>query len=78
VDMAISKAFKIDETKSFRIRLDATNIFNKVFASGELGGTGTRIVFPTNPTTDINSSSFGWMPYKVGGRTFQLMMRVDF
>jgi hypothetical protein len=78
VDMAISKAFKIDETKSFRIRLDATNIFNKVFASGALGSTGTRIVFPTAPTTSINSSSFGWMPYKVGGRTFQLMMRFDF
>ncbi|MEJ2109424.1 MAG: TonB-dependent receptor [Acidobacteriota bacterium] len=78
VDMAISKMFRIDESRSFRLRLDASNVFNKVFASGGLGGTGTRIVFPTSPNTDINSSSFGWMPYKVGGRTFQMMLRFDF
>jgi len=78
MDMSISKRFQLDETKSFGIRLDATNLFNKVFASGGLGGTGTRIVFPTSPSTSINSSNFGQMPFKVGGRTFQMMLRFDF
>jgi hypothetical protein len=77
VDMSISKAFRIDESKRFRIRLDATDIFNKVFASGALGGTGTRIVFPTPPTVGLGAN-FGQMPYKVGGRTFQFMARFDF
>ena len=78
VDMALSKLVQIDETKSFRIRVDMANIFNHPQASGTLGASGTRIVFPTAPTTSINAATFGNMPYKVGGRTFQLMARFDF
>ncbi|HSW38639.1 MAG TPA: TonB-dependent receptor, partial [Acidobacteriota bacterium] len=78
VDLAMSKSIRIDETRSMRIRLDSANVFNKAFASGTLGTAGTRIVFPTAPVTAINSGDFSRMPIKVGGRTFQLMMRFDF
>jgi hypothetical protein len=80
VDMAMAKSFQISESKSFRIRVDAANIFNHVIASGTLGSTGMRIVFPTAPVVNMNSTTtrFGAMPFKVGGRTFQFMARFDF
>lgn len=78
LDMALSKSVQVMEGKSFRIRVDASNILNHPFPSGGLGGTGTRIVFPTNPPTSINSGTFGDFSYKVGGRTFQFMARFDF
>ncbi len=78
VDMAVSKLVQIDETKSLRIRVDMANIFNHPQPSGTLGSTGTRIVFPTAPDVNINGGTFGNMPFKVGGRTFQLMARFDF
>ncbi len=78
VDLALSKLVQIDETKSFRLRVDMSNIFNHAQPSGSLGSSGTRIVFPTAPDVGINSGNFGNMPYKVGGRTFQLMARFDF
>jgi hypothetical protein len=79
VDMAISKSVQIAEGKSFRIRLDASNIFNHPFPSG--GGrtaSGARIVFPTPPAVDITGNTFGDFTQKVGGRTFQFMARFDF
>ena len=78
VDMAIAKSFQITEDKSFRFRVDATNIFNHPFPSGALGVSGTRITFPTPPSVDLNSGTFGAFTYKVGGRTFQFMARLDF
>ena len=78
VDMSIAKAVHIGESKTVRIRLDSTNIFNHPFASGTLGVSGTRIVFPTSPAVSINSGTFGAFTYKVGGRTFQFMARYDF
>jgi hypothetical protein len=78
VDMALSKLIQIDETRSFRVRVDMANIFNHAQASGTLGSSGTRIVFPTAPNVSINTGVFGNMPYKVGGRTFQFMARFDF
>jgi len=78
VDMALSKLVQIDETKSFRLRVDMANIFNHPQPSGGQGFSGTRIVFPTAPATGINGAIFGDMPTKVGGRTFQLMARFDF
>jgi hypothetical protein len=78
VDMALSKLVQITETKSIRLRVDMSNILNHPLASGTLGSSGTRIVFPTAPTTGMNGGVFGSMPYKVGGRTFQVMMRFDF
>jgi hypothetical protein len=80
VDASVSKSIMIDETKSFRLRVDFSNVFNKVQPSGTLGSSGTRIVFPTAPNVSINSTTlnFGAFPYKVGGRTFQFMGRFDF
>jgi hypothetical protein len=78
VDMALSKLVQIDETKSFRLRVDMANIFNHAQASGSTGSSGTRITFPTAPSVGINGGTFGNMPVKVGGRTFQLMARFDF
>jgi hypothetical protein len=85
VDASISKSVSIDEQRSFRLRVDITNIFNHAFASG--GGTlgtggysGTRIVFPVAPNTNINSTTapIGYFSTKVGGRTIQAMARFDF
>ncbi|MEJ2108477.1 MAG: TonB-dependent receptor [Acidobacteriota bacterium] len=78
VDMALSKSVKIMEGKTFRIRVDASNILNHPFPSGTLGSSGTRIVFPTAPSSNINGGTFGAFEYKVGGRTFQFMARLDF
>ena len=78
LDMALSKSVQITEGKSFRIRMDASNILNHPFPSGALGATGTRIVFPTNPSTTLTGGTFGAFEYKVGGRTFQFMARFDF
>jgi hypothetical protein len=68
---------RLSERTSMSIRLDAKNILNNPVASGTLGASGTRIVFPTSPTMAIGTG-FGDMPYKVGGRTFQFMTRLDF
>ena len=78
LDMALSKSVRMTEGTSFKIRIDASNILNHPFASGTLGFTGTRIVFPTPPSTALNSGTFGAFEYKVGGRTFQFMARIDF
>jgi hypothetical protein len=78
VDMSVAKSVRVGEDKSVRIRLDATNIFDHPLASGTLGSSGTRIVFPTPPAININSGTFGAFTYKVGGRTFQFLMRYDF
>jgi hypothetical protein len=80
VDASLSKSIPIDESRSFRLRVDFTNVFNHVQPSGTLGASGTRIVFPTAPFVNMNgtTTNFGAMPYKVGGRTFQFMARFDF
>ncbi|MDM7997409.1 MAG: carboxypeptidase-like regulatory domain-containing protein [Acidobacteriota bacterium] len=79
VDLSLSKAVSIDESRSFRFRVDITNAFNHPFASGTLGASGTRIKFPTAPSMNINGSTpIGQYTYKVGGRTVQAMVRFDF
>jgi hypothetical protein len=81
VDMSLSKSVAISESKSFRLRADITNVFNHPFASGALGGSGTRIVYPTAPSMTMASGTtnpLGLFSYKVGGRTFQAMARFDF
>ena len=79
VDTSLSKSVDIREGVSFRLRVDITNIFNHPFASGALGFSGTRIVFPTAPSMNINGGTpIGQYTYKVGGRTIQAMARIDF
>jgi len=77
--MSLSKGIAIDESKSFRFRVDITNIFNHPFASGTLGSSGTRAVFPTAPIMNLNGATpLGQYNYKVGGRTLQTMLRFVF
>ncbi len=80
VDMSLSKAVMFNESMGVRLRADFTNIFNHPFASGAPGASGTRILYPTPPSMNINSSSLalGLYDYKVGTRTFQMMLRFDF
>jgi hypothetical protein len=79
VDLSLSKAINVSESKSFQLRADITNAFNHVMPSGTLGASGTRITFPTAPAMNINgTSAIGAYTYKVGGRTLQAMARFNF
>jgi hypothetical protein len=64
LDMALSKRVQIGEGKSFTIRADAINFLNTPQWN--------------NPTTDINSGTFGRITGAGGSRTFTLNARVDF
>ncbi len=77
VDTSMTKVVKLGERKSFSLRVDAKNILNHPDASGTLGSSGARIVFPTAPTVALGNG-FGDLTYKVGGRTFQFMARFEF
>ena len=64
-DAGMGKRFKVNESKAFTFRMDATNIFNHPQ--------------PANPTLDINSATpFGNISTKTGVRTFQGQLRLDF
>ena len=69
-DAAISKEFKITETKSFQLRIDCTNILNHPN--------------PTGPNLNINIAGganpnpFGGITSKTGTRAFQGQMRLNF
>jgi hypothetical protein len=66
VDMALSKRFQIDESKSFTIRADVINVLNTPQWS--------------NPETDINDGNFGRITTTRGDttRTFTINARIDF
>jgi len=64
LDMALSKKFRIDETKSFTMRADAVNVLNKPIWG--------------NPTTNINSQNFGRITTATGNRTITFNARIDF
>jgi hypothetical protein len=82
VDMSISKSIALNETKSFRFRADITNVFNHPIASGEygFGSTSGRHENYGPPTMAITGSAtpIGYYDKKIGGRTFQAMVRFDF
>jgi hypothetical protein len=64
-DAALSKRFRIDESRSLTIRADAINVLNTPQWS--------------NPNTDINSTNFGRITSVRGGtRTFTINARIDF
>jgi hypothetical protein len=68
----------VDETRSFRLRVDISNIFNHPIMSGEPSSVG-RIAVPSAPGMSINGTApIGQYTYKVGGRTIQAMARFDF
>jgi hypothetical protein len=64
-DAGLGKRFRITESKSFMLRMDATNVFNHPQ--------------PANPNLDINNATpFGNIATKTGVRTFQAQLRLDF
>jgi hypothetical protein len=65
LDAAMSKGFKITETKRLKFRMDALNIFNHPQ--------------PANPSLSITGDgAFGEIATKTGNRQFQLQMRFEF
>jgi hypothetical protein len=64
-DANLGKSFRLSESKSLQVRVDATNVLNHPQ--------------PGNPTLDINSNTaFGRITTKTGGRSFQGQMRFTF
>jgi hypothetical protein len=68
---ALSKEFRVRESKTLTLRADAINLLNKpIFGAGLNGGS------PVN--TDINSASFGRITNATGSRTITFNARIDF
>jgi hypothetical protein len=63
-DANLGKTFRISESKSLQVRFDAQNVLNHPQ--------------PGNPNFDINTSNFGRIGSKTGGRTLQGQMRLTF
>ena len=76
--MAIQKRVHVAETKTFTVRVDATNIFNHP----NPGLTQAGFFAPTAGAPDLQLQGttvpFGGFNNKLGNRTFQLKARVDF
>jgi hypothetical protein len=89
-DMAMSKSVRITEGKTLQIRMDATNIFNHAQPSAGAFQSGVvRTVVPGAPAAsmgyffDFQDFSYaqrplGYFSSKVGSRTFQAKVRLDF
>jgi hypothetical protein len=90
-DMAFTKAVKIAEGKSIQIRIDATNVWNHAQPTrGYFGSSGSRQVAPGDFSGNITVGStthsvwyapaqpMGYLDSKVGQRTFQAKIRMDF
>jgi len=63
-DANLGKTFRITESKSLQIRVDATNVLNHPT--------------PIAPNLSINSDNFGLSTIKTGGRSFQGQLRLTF
>jgi hypothetical protein len=63
-DGNLGKTFRITESKSLQIRVDATNVLNHPT--------------PAAPSFSINSDNFGLSTTKTGGRSFQGQLRLTF
>jgi len=84
-DMAFTKAIRIAEGKSMQIRVDATNVWNHAQPTrGQFGSSGSRTVAPGDFFGNItvgsltSSRAMGYLDSKVGMRTFQAKIRLDF
>jgi hypothetical protein len=64
LDMNVVKRVRIDETKTFELRVDAINLLNKP----QWG----------DPVTSINNLSFGRITNATGNRSFVINTRVNF
>jgi hypothetical protein len=76
VDMAMSKAFQIRESKRLRFRVDALNVFNHPYpVLNTPGFTGSG----ANPTLTLSSAiQFGDITNKTGNRQFLAQLRFEF
>jgi hypothetical protein len=76
-DMAVEKRVQVAETKSFTVRVDATNIFNH--PTPAISG-GLFAATPGAPDLNLQGTTvpFGGFNNKIGNRQFQLKARVDF
>jgi len=64
-DASASKTFRIGESRSAQLRVDANNVFNHPT--------------PANPNLNVNSDApFGEITTKNGRRTFQASLRLNF
>jgi hypothetical protein len=89
-DMAMSKAIRITEGKTLQFRVDATNIFNHPLPTAGSWQSGVvRVRVPGSPATALTGSfdwttftfitrPLGYLDSKVGARTFQAKVRLDF
>jgi len=82
-DLALSKSIRIAESKSFQVRVDATNIFNHPQPGGSSVAASTRISYASAPLLSILKSSnsnnpFGYLGSKTGQRSFQARLRFSF
>jgi hypothetical protein len=78
-DMTVQKRIMVAESKSFTVRLDASNVFNH--PTPALGGGGFFGTPGAAGIPDLSLQSavpFGVFNTKVGSRTFQLKARMDF
>jgi hypothetical protein len=79
LDMAISKQFRVTESKSFQLRIDATNIFNHPTPSNGYTTVSTRSAIAANPDMSLaGTNPLGYLNNKVGNRNFQAKLRFDF
>jgi len=69
LDANLSKTFRISESKSVQLRIDATNFLNHPTPTDPMGLTNGGSSF---------SDNFGQITSKTGSRTFQAMVRISF
>jgi hypothetical protein len=68
-DANIGKTFRITESKSLQVRIDAQNVLNHPVPTFAANGASFNI---------NGATPFGQMPDKRGGRLFQGQMRLNF
>lgn len=68
------------QAKGVQIRVDASNIVNHAQPSQSLNSASTRIYYANLPALSINGNTtpFGYLGTKVGGRTSQARIRLSF
>jgi hypothetical protein len=82
-DMTLSKVVKFGESKSVQIRVDATNIFNHPTPAGSAVATTPGAITyyagaPAGLSLATGSTYAGDLNAKVGQRTFQAKIRINF
>ncbi len=88
-DMALTKVVRLTEGTNLTVRVDATNVWNHPIASnGVFAASGSRVAAPGDfagniTMVDINWFNFanrapGYLDTKIGARTFQAKIRIDF